>query len=77
MSSEGSTDTVEALPKYKLTFTSPRSATPGFLRVNVREQESRSMIIEASNLQEAEDRAQQERLRYPVNWAVSVEEIIN
>jgi hypothetical protein len=63
------------LPKYKITFTSPASAKPGFLRINVTPQETRSEIIEAANLEEAEQMAGEERMTYPTNWKVSVEEV--
>lgn len=62
--------------RYKITFTSPGSAIPSFLpRISLIKQETRSQIIEAASLEEAERMAADQRLRYPLNWSVSVEEL--
>jgi hypothetical protein len=63
------------LPKYKVTYTSPVSVRPGFLRIDLGKQETKSQIIEALNLEMAEQMAGEERMRYPIDLTVSVEEI--
>jgi hypothetical protein len=63
------------LPKYKVTFTSPVSVRPGFLRIDLSKQETKSQVIEASNLEMAEQMAGEERMKYPIDLTVSVEEI--
>jgi hypothetical protein len=61
------------MPKYRITFTAPKHI--------LRKPETRSEIIEASNLEEAERTAILVRGRYffqfglPVSWTMSVEEL--
>ena len=62
--------------RFKITFRSPGSAIPRFmLPLSLRKQEKRSQTVEAVSLEEAESMAADERLRYPMNWSVSVEEL--
>jgi len=64
------------MKKYKITFRSPGSAMPRFmLPLSLLKQEKKSQIVEAVSLEEAERMAADERLRYPLNWFVSVEEL--
>jgi len=44
-------------------------------RISLLKQETRSQIVEAASIEEAERMAADERLSYPVNWSVSVEEL--
>ena len=63
--------------RYKITFTFPGSAIPSFMpRISLLKQETRSQIVEAASIEEAERMAADERLSYPVNWSVSVEELL-
>jgi len=62
--------------RYKITFTFPGTAIPSFMpRMSLLKQETRSQVVEAASLEEAERMAAEKRLSYPVNWSVSVEEL--
>jgi len=73
----GTIDTYDSDTKrYRITFTFPGSAISSFMpRISLLRQETRSQIVEAASLEEAQRMAADERLSYPVNWSVSVEEL--